>query len=534
MTEPHPPQPPEHDPFGVERTDAYASVDPDVPPRDPAGEPAEERPTAPPWPPGPGGHWAPPPPNGQQWGSWTPPPPGAYGHGYGGSGYGGPSYGGGGYGYGGGYPGYGHWGSPPPARSRHTTVLAVIAVIALVLLAAAVGGIAGHDLQSNNASSNRSQSPYYYSFPGGTGGTGSGTNGSGSGGSGTTSNGAGGPSDVNAIAAKVSPALVDINVTFSYQQAQGAGTGIVLTPNGEILTNNHVINGATTISITDVGNGQTYKASVVGYDPTHDLAVLQAKDASKLKTAVIGTSSKLQVGQAVVGIGNAGGAGGTPSSAGGSITALNQSITAGDELDGTNEQLTGLIQTNANIQSGDSGGSLVNSSGQVIGVDTAASPQQGFSFGGGQSQGGSQGYAIPVDQAMATAKQIEAGKSSSTVHVGPTAFLGVLVSTGNSSGQGQGQGPFGGQGGSQGGNGNGSSSQGATVSGVVANGAAANAGLAQGDVITSFDGQSITSPTTLSHLLLPHHPGDKVSMSWTDTSGQSHTATVTLGSGPAS
>jgi S1-C subfamily serine protease len=525
MTEPNTPHDPSHDPEAGDRTDAYGPVGPEGSPPHPPGDTGAEGPGAPGWPPSPGPSWAPPPHAGQPWGSWSPPPgsypqgPGAYGHGYGGSGYGGPSYGGGGY-YGGpgyGQPGYGHWGGPPPPRSRHTTILAVVAVAALVLLAAAVGGIAGHDLRSSNASSNRAGSPYYSTLPGGFGGSGSSSSG------GRSSNGSGSPADVASIAAKVSPALVDVNVTFSYQQAQGAGTGIVLTPNGEILTNNHVINGATSISVTDVGNGQTYKASVVGYDPTHDLAVLQTQGASKLKTADIGTSSNLKTGEGVVGIGNAGGAGGTPSSAGGSITALNQSITAGDELDGTSEQLTGLIETNANIQSGDSGGSLVNGSGQVIGVDTAAS--QGFSFGG-QSQGGGQGYAIPIDQAISTAKQIEAGKSSATVHVGPTAFLGVLVSTGNSNGGGQGQGGLGGQGGS--------SSSGATVSGVVANGAAANAGLAQGDVITSFDGQSVDSPTSLSHLLLPHHPGDKVPMTWTDTSGQSHTATVTLGSGPAS
>jgi S1-C subfamily serine protease len=401
----------------------------------------------------------------------------------------------------------------------------VVAVAALVLLAAAVGGIAGHDMRSDNASST-TPTPYYSTVPSGLG---NGSSGSGSTGSGTSgsSNQSGGPADINSIAAKVDPALVDINVTFSYQQAQGAGTGIVLTPNGEILTNNHVINGATTISVTDVGNGQTYKATVVGYDPTHDLAVLQTTGASKLKTADIGSSSKLQVGQAVVGIGNAGGSGGTPSSAGGSITALNQSITAGDELDGTSEQLTDLIQTNADIQSGDSGGSLVNSSGQVIGVDTAAS--QGFSFGG-QSSSGGQGYAIPIDQAIATAKQIEAGKTSATVHIGATAFLGVLVSTGDSSGGSSGSGGLGGSGSGAGS----SSTTGATVSGVVANGAAANVGLAQGDVITAFGGQSINSPSDLSKLILPHHPGDKVSLTWTDTFGQSHTATVTLGSGPAS
>ena len=192
----------------------------------------------------------------------------------------------------------------------------------------------------------------------------------------------------------MSPALVDINSTFGYQSAQGAGTGIVLTSNGEILTNNHVINGATKISVTDVGNGKTYNATVVGYDDSHDIAVLQLQGASGLQTAKIGDSSKAAVGEGVVAIGNAGGTGGTPSYAGGSITALNQSITASDDLDGASEQLHGLIEINADIQPGDSGGSLVNTAGEVIGIDTAAS--QGYSF----QTSGTQGYAIPINEAL--------------------------------------------------------------------------------------------------------------------------------------
>jgi len=328
------------------------------------------------------------------------------------------------------------------------------------------------------------------------------------------------------IAAKIEPAIVDINVTFGYQQAQGAGTGIVLTSNGEVLTNNHVINGATTISVTDVGNGKTYNAKVVGYDASHDIAVVQLQNASNLATAKIGDSSSLAVGESVVAVGNAGGTGGTPSTAGGSITALNQSITAGDDLDGTSEQLSGLIQTNANIQPGDSGGALVNSAGEVIGMNSAAS--QGFSF----QSSGTEGFAIPTNQALATAKSIEAGNGSSTIHVGDTAFLGLLISSGSSSQSGNGSG-FGGFGGSNGSNSaGGSSGSGAPVANVVPNGPAANAGLAQGDTVTSFDGQSISDPTSLSSLLVPHHPGDKVQISWTDSSGQTHTATVTLASGP--
>src|SRR5262249_58525303 len=131
------------------------------------------------------------------------------------------------------------------------------------------------------------------------------------------------------IAAKVSGALVDINVTFAYQGA-GAGTGIVVSSSGEVLTNNHVINGATRITATDVGNGRTYDATVVGYDPSHDIAVLQLKGASGLATATLGNSSKLSVGDPVVGVGNAGGVGGTPSSAGGKVTALDRWITPPD------------------------------------------------------------------------------------------------------------------------------------------------------------------------------------------------------------
>src|SRR5215472_5087811 len=175
------------------------------------------------------------------------------------------------------------------------------------------------------------------------------------------------------IARRVSPGLVDVTSTLGYAGATAKGTGIVLTSNGEVLTNNHVINGATSVSVTDVGNGKTYKAAIVGYDESHDIAVLQMSGASGLTTASTGDSSAVQAGDKVVGLGNAGGLDGTPSVAAGSVTALNQSITASDEGSGSSEQLTGLIETNANIQAGDSGGPLANSHGQVIGVDTAAS-----------------------------------------------------------------------------------------------------------------------------------------------------------------
>ena len=339
------------------------------------------------------------------------------------------------------------------------------------------------------------------------------------------------------------PGLVDINTTLGYQDDEAAGTGIVLTSNGVILTNNHVIDGATSVSVTDVGNGKTYTASVVGYDRTKDIAVLQLHNASGLTTASLATSANVSVGEQVVGIGNAGGTGGTPSAAGGTVTALNQSITASDEGDGTSEQLSGLIESNADIQPGDSGGPLVNTSGEVLGMDTAASA--GFSFQSNDQSSGTQGFSIPINTALGIAREIEAGDASTTVHVGETAFLGVEISTGGSSTGGEGGiggggggigGFFGGNSGSTGNTGTGntgsSSASGADVAGVVTNGPAQEAGLAEGDVITSLGGKTITSANDLTSAMGIYHPGDKVQVAWTDSSGGTHTATVQLSSGP--
>jgi S1-C subfamily serine protease len=416
--------------------------------------------------------------------------------------------------------------SAGPARGAHRTRnSALVAAAAVVALAAGVGiGHAAWQNPTPTASASGGNATNPSTGSGGSGGPGSSgspfvpnQNGSGS----------SGPTDVSSIAAKVDPGLVDINTTLGYVQAQAAGTGIVLTSNGEVLTNNHVIDGATTISVTDVGNGKTYSASVVGYDRSHDIAVLQLHNASGLQTASIGNSSTAAVGEDVVGIGNAGGTGGTPSAAGGTVTAIDKSITAQDD-DGSAEQLNGLIQTNADIQAGDSGGSLVNTSGQVIGMDTAASA--GFSFEEPDQSSGNEGFAIPINQAISIARQIESGTSTSSVHIGATAFLGVTIeSTGSSNTGSNGFGGFGGYGNE---NGNGSSTSGALVAGVVTSSPAQEAGLAQGDVITSVNGTAINSPTDLTNAFEPDHPGDKVTIGWTDTSGGTHTAKVQLSSGP--
>lgn len=319
-----------------------------------------------------------------------------------------------------------------------------------------------------------------------------------------------GPANAASIAGKVGPALVDINTTVGYQDAQAAGTGMVLTPTGEVLTNNHVISGATSISVTDVGNGKTYPATVVGYDKRDDIAVLALRGAGGLASVQI-ASGGARVGDGVVGIGNAGGSGGPPSYAAGVVTATGQTITASDSSDGTSEELTGLLETNANIVAGDSGGPLANTQGQVVGMDTAASAHYRLS----QT---SQGFAIPISDALQIAHQIETGHATSRIHVGPTAMLGVGVRPDNAAGSG----PSGFDG----------AGQGALVVQVFAPGPAAAAGISAGDTITSAAGHAIASAGGLSAVILQQQPGDTIRVRYVDQTGATHTTTVHLASGP--
>ena len=431
----------------------------------------------------------------------------------------GPGFGGG-AGYPGGYPGGAGFANepPPPPRRNHKRGLIVTAAVALAAGAAAGGLIGGLNPTSVSTATATSKTML----------------------------------SASQIASRVDPGLVDVVSTLGDEQATAAGTGIVLTSNGEILTNNHVIDGATSIKVTDVGNGRTYTATVVGYDATQDVAVIQLQNASGLTVASLGNSSTVQTGDSVTALGNAGGKGGTPSVASGTVSALNQSITASDEGSGNSEQLTGLIETNADIQPGDSGGSLVNSYGQVIGMDTAAS-SSGSQVQSQSGQTTEQAYAIPINEATSIAQQIAAGTTSTNVHIGGTAFLGIesqptSQGSGDSGGFGgsgasggsSGFGGFGGSGASGGssgfggfGDGQGSSATGVTISGTLSGSPAANAGLTAGDTITAVGGQSVSSAEDISHTLVKYHPGNSISISWVDQSGQSHTANVTLASGPA-
>jgi S1-C subfamily serine protease len=299
------------------------------------------------------------------------------------------------------------------------------------------------------------------------------------------------PQDAMAAVGQVGPTIVDIDAKLGYQSAVGAGTGIVIGPS-TVLTNNHVIAGATELTVRSIGNGQTFPGTVIGFDRSHDIAVVQLAGGG-LQPANIGNSDTVTVGQPIVSLGNAGGVGGAPSAVDGRVVALNQTVSASDALTGSTETLDGLIQVDAGIRPGDSGGPTVNAANQVIGLNTAAS--ENYHLGRGQ------GFVIPINEAMAIAGQIQGG-GSPTVHIGPTAFLGVGVNDA-------------------------AGGAGAVVRQVIPTGPAAGAGLAPGDVITSINGQPVNSATALTNILDQHHPGENVTVGL-----ENRTTNVTLADGP--
>lgn len=290
--------------------------------------------------------------------------------------------------------------------------------------------------------------------------------------------------------------IVDIYTTLGYQNGLAAGTGMIISRSGEVLTNNHVISGSTNFKVVDVTTHHVYSASrvtVAGYSVSRDVAVLQLAHPSGLRTVKRGGAIPLHLGMRVVARGNAQGRGGPPKTARGRIIALHQRIVARDETEDT-ETLNDVIATDAPVVPGYSGGPLENVQNRVLGIVTA-----------GSTSGAHRGFAIPLAQALKLARQIVSGRSSATVHVGPTAFLGVVLAD---------------------------VSSGARIDSVVPGKAADQAGLVAGDVITSLNGVSISSTASVRKTVLSLVPGTAVSIGWTDTNGVSHTGTITPTSGP--
>ena len=452
-------------------------------------------------------------------GTWEPPPGGGYGQP--GGGYGPPP------------GGYGQPGGPPPRRSNRPLIYVLVAVLAAALGAGAVLALRPGSQPSSSLSPQDIPAP-----------AGSQDNGN------TNTSGI----DPQAVSAKVAPGVVDITASLRYTGQVFEGTGMVLSRSGLVLTNNHVVAGSTGLTATVVTSGRKYTAQIVGTDATEDIALLRLVGVSGLRTIRPGNSSEVSLGTQVVALGNAGGAGGAPAVTSGSITALRRTITASNAGADTSETLRNMLQTDAPIAEGDSGGPLSNAAGQVIGMDTAANTQ---SFGG---SGRSQGFAIPINRALTIARQMAAGHGSATIRIGQPAFMGITVASTSSNAVSSTDSPrqqlqqlqqAGAQpGGFSGGvNSNGRclanatrnpvpgriapASAGTLIAGAFCNGPADAAGLTGGDVILAIDGQTVGAPTSLTNVLAKYHPGDRVSVTWMDTSGQRHTSSVTLTAGPA-
>lgn len=304
------------------------------------------------------------------------------------------------------------------------------------------------------------------------------------------------------IAALTEPALVDIETELTNGAA--AGTGMVITSSGEILTNNHVIEGATDISVTIGESSRSYDAEVIGTAPEADVAVLQVDGVSDLPTVTLGDSSSLEVGDAVVAIGNALDLPGPPRVTEGAITALGQSITiSGDG--GSRDHLRDLIQTSAELQPGNSGGPLFDDTGRVIGMNTAAEVR---GRGPRATSASSTGFAIPIDSVEGLIARIEDGDEGGGVRVGPSGYLGVAIEN------------------------DGAGGRGALVGEVQDDSPAEGAGIDAGDLIVAVDGESVADAAELGDAIRAHEPGDDVELEWIDADGDRHAATVTLAESP--
>jgi len=470
-----------------------------------------------------------------QYGSYAGPGPGG---GYGATGGHGPGGGygsAGGHGPGGGYGGHGPGGGygsagggwdpgPPPRRARRRGHLLVYLSVAALAASVGAGLTVAFDGQGTGPSAGISSSDIPSSHDNAAS-------------SGPALNQA-------AVERKVVPGLVDITSTLTYASETAEGTGMILSPSGLVLTNNHVIDGATDVKVSLADDtSQTYTARVVGDDSVDDIALLQLTRASNLATVSFGNSSQVRVGTPVLALGDAEGRDHvTPAQ--GDISGLDRSIQASDEGSNTIENLNHMLQTNAQIQQGDSGGALANNAGQVIGMITAAST------GSGGQPGGTMGFAIPINTALAIAGQIANHRPSSGVYIGLPGFLGVEVAQSNSMNPRQQAAAErqsdNNQGGPLGGPACVADGQeprvpdriapidtGALILGVLCGTAAQSKGLAPGDVIISVDGRAVTTPNSLTTITAGYHPGDVVSVGWEAANGSRHTTRIVLGEGPA-
>jgi S1-C subfamily serine protease len=297
------------------------------------------------------------------------------------------------------------------------------------------------------------------------------------------------PQDIQGVLAKVQPGVVAIRTegfrSGAFFPQEGAGTGIVVSPDGEVLTNAHVVADAGTVEVVLFGETEPRRADLVGADRAADVALLRIRDVSNLPTVELGESAKLRVGDSVVAIGNALALPGRPTVTSGIVSALDRSI----------ETLDGLIQTDAAINPGNSGGPLANADGKVIGINTAVIR--------GNAEG--IGFAIAIDRVKIIADQLREGRGS--------AFLGVQAVTLTDDVQGF------------------SVDEGAILVTVVPGSPAAEAGLRENDVVVRIGDDDVASADELVKAVRSHEPGDRVEVAVVRGDDRL-TVTVELGTAP--
>jgi putative serine protease PepD len=369
---------------------------------------------------------------------------------------------------------------PRPNRTRRLGA-GVVALSLTAVLAGAVGGgfVAALDDNSSSSTPAASTAPAPVASTGG---------------------------DISKAVSTIGPSVVNITADISGGsggfgggfRGQGggtsAGTGVIVTADGQVVTNAHVVSGATDISVAVPGHNGKVSATVIGSNSNADLALLQLKDVTGLTAATFAASNTVHVGDSVLAVGNAEGYGGSPTVTLGIVSATNRSLSGSSSDAGSS--LTGLIQTDAAINPGNSGGPLVDTAGRVVGINTEVAT-------GNDSSRPAQniGFAIPSDKVLAELPQLRTGGGSSTPSSGG-AYLGVAVEDGTG---------------------------GAVLAQVVPGGAAATAGLQAGDVVTAVDGTQVGSADDLQSAIAAHKPGDKVTITVT-RDGQQHKVSVTLGS----
>jgi S1-C subfamily serine protease len=349
--------------------------------------------------------------------------------------------------------------APSTAAGRRPAPLWVAIIAGVALVSGVIGGVVGANLDHKPVTMSATGAPV---APGPSAAT-------------------GGPVlDVAGILAKVEPATVAIQATG--RRGVGQGTGVIISPDGEVLTNAHVVDGATTVRVTLQGESQSRQATVVGADSGQDVALVKIDGASGLETGELGSSAAVRVGDDVVAVGNALGLRGDPTVTKGIVSALNRSL----------DSLTGMIQTDAAINPGNSGGPLVNNRGQVIGINTAVAGQSIQNIG----------FAIPIDQAKTILDGLRSGQAAR-----PVGYLGVSSRN-----------PL-------------DNSRGAEVVDVVPGGPAAAAGVEVGDRITQVSGKEVVGSAELGGILRSLEPGTKVQLTVV-RGGSTQTLTATLGERP--